>query len=112
MSQLREFVVRLSHGQDRTTVHPLAYDVDQAELLARLITGAWGQDALVEVLGVRPSCDYCDGVATRVERGSLYPLCERHAREQNGSCWRTETRHLGDKHLLSLAEVGLAGTDH
>ncbi|WP_329793860.1 hypothetical protein V1227_18780 [Lentzea sp. DG1S-22] len=112
MSELREFAVRLRDEQDRTTVYPLAYDADQAELLARLITGSWGHAARAEVLGVRPICDYCDGVATRVERGSLCPLCERHAREQYRSDWRTETYHLGDKHFLSLVEVGLAGAEH
>ncbi|WNV90283.1 hypothetical protein [Umezawaea sp. Da 62-37] len=112
MSQLKEFAVKLWDGEDGTTVYPLAYDADQAELLARLIVGSWGHSARMEILGCRPLCDYCDGLATRVERGTLVPLCKKHAKAHYGSEWRGETQHLGDKHFLALDEVALVGAEH
>ncbi|MCG8926626.1 hypothetical protein [Lentzea sp. CC55] len=104
MSQLREFAVRLWDGENGTTIRPLAYDAEQAELLARLVVGTWGGTADAEVRGCRPTCDYCDGLATRLERGALTPICALHAREHYGSGWRAETLHLGDKHFDELPE--------
>ncbi|MEO6085704.1 MAG: hypothetical protein ABIQ18_21580 [Umezawaea sp.] len=100
-----EYAVTLRRDKELSTTHTLAHGSEEAALLVFHAEGAWSDDAVIEWIKVRPICDYCDGLATLVERGTLTPLCKRHAKEHYGSEWRAMTRELGVRYFLDVSEV-------